>query len=94
MCAVSKGYATVVKLMLQQGNVDLEAKDKRGRTLLVIAGGMKDETVLSLLLQKGANSDCDTSEWPVFIKAWLSDTRFLGSCSSRESKGFCGGNRL
>jgi ankyrin repeat protein len=47
------GTREVVKLLLATGQVDIESKDKRGRTLLLWAALYRNAEVVKLLLATG-----------------------------------------
>jgi ankyrin repeat protein len=57
LSAAEKGHEDAVKLLLETGKIDLELKDKNGRTPLsrAVAGG--SVAVVQLLLAKGVKTD-------------------------------------
>ncbi|RYP70407.1 hypothetical protein DL769_004969 [Monosporascus sp. CRB-8-3] len=68
--AASKGFETVVKLLLEK-DADLEAKTRDGRTPLMCAAEHGHEAVVKLLLEKGAHLEAkDTrGQTPLMLAA-------------------------
>jgi len=67
-----KVLVMVVKLLLEQGNVDVNSKDSSGRTPLSFAAEWGNETVVKLLLEQGnvdVNSEDSSGRTPLSIAA-------------------------
>jgi hypothetical protein len=54
MHAVYMGYEEIVEILLQTGKVDLEARDKDGKTALCLARDSSFHTIERMLIEKGA----------------------------------------
>ncbi|KAJ5807643.1 hypothetical protein N7447_011099 [Penicillium robsamsonii] len=62
--SVNQGQETIVRLLLQRGRIDVNAKDHFGQTLLIRAARQQHMGVVRLLLDHGASIDAhDTCGW-------------------------------
>lgn len=55
--AVENGHWSVVELLISLGKCDVSAKDKKGRTALIVAAKFDHVALIELLLTHGANVD-------------------------------------
>lgn len=60
--ACSRGYASVLRLLLEDGGFDIETKDMGGRTPLLTAIENEEVEILKLLLDKGADYEARNDE--------------------------------
>ncbi|XP_033618023.1 2-5A-dependent ribonuclease isoform X2 [Fukomys damarensis] len=61
--AVERKHIGLVQLLLEQKHIEIDAKDGKGRTALLVAVNLNMKAIVKLLCKKGANTDCGDLVW-------------------------------
>ncbi|XP_004862887.1 2-5A-dependent ribonuclease [Heterocephalus glaber] len=71
--AVEKKHVGLVQMLLEQKHIDIDAKDDKGRTALLVAVQLNLKVIVELLCKKGANTDCGDLVWIAKRKHYNND---------------------
>ncbi|KAH6639236.1 ankyrin repeat-containing domain protein [Boeremia exigua] len=79
LCAVYIQNLNTVRLLLDTNKVDMNATDKNHQAPLLLAVALDNESLIKLLLDKGANADCRNKlgRTPLSLKASLPGTAII-----------------
>ena len=72
MCAVEMGHGAIVRMLLMEPNVKVDAQDEKGNTILHLAAVHGDEAILKTILSTGrveVNSQNKSGETPLQLAA-------------------------